>query len=317
VACCAENDPVCCRQPLRLAWRHASRPGPRNGAACDRPISRLGVFAGARRLPRGRAILLIAFVWRETRAPAPLVDLHLFRSRSFAAGTIGVLISYAMLFGMFFAMSYAFVRGYRDLPIIAGLRLTIVPIALGIVAPFAGAVPDRYSKLVLVSGPVICGLSALGLIPALSGASDSLPMIMVGLGVYGIGLGSISHRTTTRRWLRRRRRNRRPLAVSSICCAFSAGPWGSPRPHRACLAPPRTGRNASPHEPGAAAGAARGSRRGVGATRYFRGHRRGNGASALTQTDRAGCTDSDRSCSGGVASHGSSRGGNACVMVAR
>ena len=134
-------------------------------------------------------ILLAAFVWRETRAPAPLVDLHLFRSPSFAAGTIGVLISYAMLFGMFFAMSYAFVRGYRDLPIIAGLRLTIVPIALGIVAPFAGAVPDRYSKLVLVSGPVLCGLSALGLIPALSGASDSLPMIMVGLGVYGIGLG--------------------------------------------------------------------------------------------------------------------------------
>jgi hypothetical protein len=41
----------------------------------------------------------------------------------------------------------------------------------------------------LVSGPVLCGLSALALIQALSGASDSLLMIMVGLGVYGIGLG--------------------------------------------------------------------------------------------------------------------------------
>jgi EmrB/QacA subfamily drug resistance transporter len=134
-------------------------------------------------------ILLAAFVWQETRAPAPLLDLHLFRSRSFAAGTIGVLLSYAMLFGMFFAMSYAFVRGYRDTPIVAGLRLTIVPIALGIVAPFAGAVSDRYSQLVLVSGPVLCGLSALALIEALSGGSDNLFMVMVGLGVYGIGLG--------------------------------------------------------------------------------------------------------------------------------
>jgi hypothetical protein len=44
-------------------------------------------------------------------------------------------------------MSYAFVRGYRDTPIVAGLRLTIVPIALGIVAPYAGAVADRYSSL--------------------------------------------------------------------------------------------------------------------------------------------------------------------------
>ena len=75
------------------------------------------------------------------------MDLHLFRSRSFAAGTVGVLTSYAMLFGMFFAMSYAFVRGYRDLPIIAGLRLTIVPIALGIAAPFAGAVPIAIPSL--------------------------------------------------------------------------------------------------------------------------------------------------------------------------
>ena len=40
-----------------------------------------------------------------------------------------------------------------------------------------------------MSGPALCGLSALGLIPALSGASDSLPAIMAGLGVYGIGLG--------------------------------------------------------------------------------------------------------------------------------
>lgn len=85
-------------------------------------------------------------------------------------------------------MSFAFVRGYSDLPTVAGLRLTIVPIALGIVAAFAVARSDRYSKLVLVSGPVLCGFSTLGLIPALSGASDSLPMIMVGLGVYGIGL---------------------------------------------------------------------------------------------------------------------------------
>jgi EmrB/QacA subfamily drug resistance transporter len=134
-------------------------------------------------------ILLAGFVWRELRTASPLVDLRLFRSRSFTAGAIGVLLSYAMLFGMFFAMSYAFVRGYRDQPMNAGLRLTIIPVALGIVAPFAGSVSDRYARLVLVSGPALCGLSALALMQTLSGAPDSLPMVMAALAVYGAGMG--------------------------------------------------------------------------------------------------------------------------------
>jgi EmrB/QacA subfamily drug resistance transporter len=134
-------------------------------------------------------ILLAGFVWRELRTAFPLVDLRLFRSRSFSAGAIGVLLSYAMLFAMFFAMSYAFVRGYRDPPMIAGLRLTIIPIALGIVAPFAGGVSDRYARLVLVTGPALCGLSALALMQSLSEASDSLPMVMIALAVYGLGMG--------------------------------------------------------------------------------------------------------------------------------
>lgn len=134
-------------------------------------------------------IFLAAFIWRETRTTAPLLDLRLFRSRSFSAGTIEVLLSYAMLFGMFFAMSYAFVRGYREQPIVAGLRLTIIPVALGVVAPFAGSVADRYARLVLVAGPVLCGLSALALTQTLSGAPDSLPIVMIGLAVFGVGLG--------------------------------------------------------------------------------------------------------------------------------
>jgi EmrB/QacA subfamily drug resistance transporter len=134
-------------------------------------------------------ILLAAFIWSEGRTTAPLLDLRLFRSRSFSAGTIGVLLSYAMLFGMFFAMSYAFVRGYREQPVAAGLRLTIIPVALGVVAPFAGSVSERYSRLVLVAGPVLCGLSALTLTQTLSGAQGSLPIVMIGLAVYGVGLG--------------------------------------------------------------------------------------------------------------------------------
>ena len=40
-----------------------------------------------------------------------------------------------MLYGMFFLASFALVRGYEDSAIVAGLKLAIIPISIGIVAP--------------------------------------------------------------------------------------------------------------------------------------------------------------------------------------
>ena len=106
-------------------------------------------------------ILLGLFIWRESRAPAPLIDLRLFRSAAFSAGCAGVLISYAMLYGMFFAMSFALIRGYHDPALAAGLRLTAIPVALGLLAPFGGAWADKYPRLVMAGGMAAClGLGA-------------------------------------------------------------------------------------------------------------------------------------------------------------
>ena len=44
--------------------------------------------------------LLIAFIGRELTTSDPLVDLRLFRKPAFSAGSIGVLLSYAMLYGV-------------------------------------------------------------------------------------------------------------------------------------------------------------------------------------------------------------------------
>ena len=72
-------------------------------------------------------MLLPLFVCRERRAAAPLLDLHLFRIPAFTGGVIGVNLSYALLYSMFFLMSFAFVRGLHASPISAGLHLAIVP----------------------------------------------------------------------------------------------------------------------------------------------------------------------------------------------
>ena len=134
-------------------------------------------------------ILLCLFVWRELRTPAPLVDLTLFRSAAFSAGGVGVLVSYAMLYAIFFAMSFALVRGYHDPAFAAGLRLTIVPVALGIVAPISGALSERRRRLAMLLGMAVCALAAIALTGLLFGMPGGLAGIMAALAAFGVGLG--------------------------------------------------------------------------------------------------------------------------------
>ena len=134
-------------------------------------------------------ILLALFIWREVQAPAPLIHLSLFRVSAFSAGAVGVLVSYGLLYGMLFAMSFALVRGYHDPSFAAGLRLTIVPVALGLVAPFSGVLADKRPRLVMLGGMAFCGLATLALARLLNGSPASLPGVMGSLAAFGVGLG--------------------------------------------------------------------------------------------------------------------------------
>lgn len=135
-------------------------------------------------------ILLALFIGCEKRAPGPLVDLALFRHRAFTAGNIAGLMCYAALFGLFFLMPFVFVRAYGDSSFAAGLRLTIVPALLGLLAPLGGALYDRLgARALTVSGMLIC-IAALALLFAvLDGTQASLPPVMLALALFGAGQG--------------------------------------------------------------------------------------------------------------------------------
>ena len=135
-------------------------------------------------------VLVTLFVAQEQRTPAPLIDLALFRMPAFTTGIVAVVLSYAMLYGMFFLMSFALVRGYHDSPLSAGMRLAIIPVALGIVAPFSGALHERLGvRSVLVGGMAICIVALVLLRVALADAASSLLAMMLALMVFGVGLG--------------------------------------------------------------------------------------------------------------------------------
>src|SRR5215467_1754685 len=136
------------------------------------------------------AVLLWLFIRRERRIPEPLVSLDLFRIIPFAGGILAIILSYAMLYGMFFLMSFALVRGYHHSPLGAGVRLAIIPVALGIVAPFSGALHERLGvRTVLLSGMAVCMAALICLSVALTGTSNSVHSVMIWLAVFGAGLG--------------------------------------------------------------------------------------------------------------------------------
>jgi EmrB/QacA subfamily drug resistance transporter len=156
-------------------------------------ISKLNAWGALSRGVLGCAavaiLLLVAFIWRERRTEVPLINPGLFRSRTFSGGTVAVLLSYAMLYSMLFAMSFALVRGYHDALLTAGLRLALVPVALGVVAPFSGAAAELRPRQVMLAGLALCVAAAIWLRWSFTGTPDSMLFVMAGLAAYGAGLG--------------------------------------------------------------------------------------------------------------------------------
>ena len=130
------------------------------------------------------------FVRSERTSAAPLVDFTLFRSSGFTVGNAAGLMSYAMLFGLFFLMPFVLVRSYHDNVFVAGLRLAIVPVAIGLVAPVSGALSDRLgTHLLTVLGMLVCGAGLILLYFATNGSAAGLPAVMLAFAIFGAGQG--------------------------------------------------------------------------------------------------------------------------------
>ena len=135
-------------------------------------------------------VLMTLLIRHERLTTFPLVNLRLFSSPAFTAGAAGAALGYALLYGMFFLISFALIRGYHLSPSAAGLRLATIPVAVGVVAPLSGALTDRWGpNLVRGMGMAAC-LAALCVLSLL--APDERIGLIAGvslLALYGAGIG--------------------------------------------------------------------------------------------------------------------------------
>jgi EmrB/QacA subfamily drug resistance transporter len=138
----------------------------------------------------GIILLTLLIVW-ERRSSDPLIPLGLFKEWSFACGNLVSLFANIVLFGLFFLMPFAFERVFGESAFSAGLRLTTIPIALGLLAPVSGALSDHIgNRLLCASGMLIACLGLLFLYVQLSATTPSLALITLSLVVVGIGEGA-------------------------------------------------------------------------------------------------------------------------------
>ena len=135
-------------------------------------------------------IFLPLFVWREWQQPDPLIDLHLFRSPAFSGGLAAVSLSYALLYSMFFLMSFLFIHGLNESPTLAGLHLALIPIALGLVAPITGSIYARVGARRMTTSAMLLCICALGVLSrSLAGLTVYHYGVMCALALFGVGLG--------------------------------------------------------------------------------------------------------------------------------
>ena len=131
-------------------------------------------------------VAAFAFIVHEGRTDHPMVDRALFRRRSFSVGLSSGLLSYLLLFGTLFAIPFFLEIARGRSAAEAGLALTVLPLALGCTAPFAGRIGERVGPRPLTGGGMaLCaaGLAYMGVVqPSRTG-------LLLGLAVIGVGLG--------------------------------------------------------------------------------------------------------------------------------
>ncbi|HEY0972607.1 MAG TPA: MFS transporter [Gemmatimonadales bacterium] len=134
------------------------------------------------------ALLLAAFVAVERRHPSPMLDLTLFRSRTFSAATVSALLNYVCVYGIVFVLPFLLIQGRGLDTQQAGLVLTAQPVVMAVVAPVSGTLSDRVgARLPATIGMIVLAIG-LALLAELS-VSASLGAIAGALAVVGLGIG--------------------------------------------------------------------------------------------------------------------------------
>lgn len=126
------------------------------------------------------------FIAIELRVPQPMVDLRLFKNLLFSVNLFTGLLVFVALTGTTFLMPF-FLQGALGYQArIVGLLMATIPIFLGVTAPVAGSLSDRYgTRPMTVIGMAIMVIGYI----AMHAANVQMPLWELVVRIVPLGLG--------------------------------------------------------------------------------------------------------------------------------
>ncbi|HEX8741992.1 MAG TPA: MFS transporter [Thermoleophilaceae bacterium] len=134
------------------------------------------------------ALCLAAFVAWEIRAKAPMLDMGLFRSRSFSATAIAAVLTFLAVGGVLFVLTLELQEVHGHSALGAGVRLLPVALMLVVFSPASVVLEQRVGAKVTVGLGLGLIAVGLGLLAPLE-ARESYTNIAIALGIAGAGYG--------------------------------------------------------------------------------------------------------------------------------
>lgn len=141
----------------------------------------LGLFAAA-------VALLVVFFFVEARERQPLMDMRLFRNRTFTAGNIsGVTLMFGFL-GVIFLLTLFLQVVLEFSPMKAGLITTPASGMVLLTAPLAGRFSDKYGSKWFVAGGLFLASIGIFLLSQIS-VTTTWQSLILPLAIVGAGVG--------------------------------------------------------------------------------------------------------------------------------
>jgi EmrB/QacA subfamily drug resistance transporter len=133
-------------------------------------------------------VAFVVFVLLERHQRVPMLDLSLFRNRTFSGANGSMLFVGLAMFGTFFFVSLYMqnVLGYS--PVQAGATFLPMTLLIILIAPRAGALTDRVGSRWLVGGGMTL-LAGMLFYYSTLGANESFWSLLPGLLLGGVGMG--------------------------------------------------------------------------------------------------------------------------------
>lgn len=137
------------------------------------------------------ALVVAVFAWRGLRHPDPVVDLRLFKVRSFAVANVTMVLYASGFFALLLANVLFLTSVWHYSVLRAGLAITPAPVTAALVAPFAGRLAARIGyRPLIVFGNLVTAATIFWLALAIGTTPDYLGTWLPTAIAVGFGVGA-------------------------------------------------------------------------------------------------------------------------------